>query len=124
MSSCSGVRVISKRTESTGESAQNEQRNFQQSSVTHHTRRSSLELNPLQAVLVGDIGFEDVQETAGNHATPVSGGAECGAVDAGWHLLGASADSELQELIDAWRSMPAPMRAAVVALVRAAIHTL
>ena len=124
MSSCSGVRVISKRTESTGESAQNEQRNFQQSSVTHDTRRSILELNRLQAVLVGDTGLGNMQENRGNHAVSVSGGAECGAVDAGWHLPGASADSELQELLDAWRSMPAPMRAAVVALVRAAIHTL
>ena len=69
---------------------------------------------------MGDTGFEHVQESSGNSDVFKTSGAECGADAAGWHIPVAQDDPDLKKLIDAWRSLPAPMRAAICSIVQAA----
>ena len=74
----------------------------------------------LQSETMGDTGFEHVQESSGNSDVFKTSGAECGADAAGWHIPVAQDDPDLKKLIDAWRSLPAPMRAAICSIVQAA----
>ena len=74
----------------------------------------------LQTETMGDTGFELVKETSRNSDVFKTSGAECGADTAGWHIPFAQGDPDLKKLIDAWRSLPAPMRAAICSIVQAA----
>ena len=74
----------------------------------------------LQSETMGEEGFEFVQETTGNTVISIVCNAESNVDAAGWHIPVAQDDPDLQKLIDAWRSLPAPMRAAICSIVQAA----
>ena len=74
----------------------------------------------LQSETMGEEGFEFVQETTGNTVVSNVCNAESNVDAAGWHIPVAQDDPDLQKLIDAWRSLPAPMRAAICSIVQAA----
>ena len=67
----------------------------------------------LQSETMGDTGFEHVQESSGNSEVFKTGGAECGADTAGWHIPTSHPDHDLKQLIEAWTGLPAEIRAAI-----------
>ncbi len=74
----------------------------------------------LQSETMGEEGFEYVQKTSGNTVVSNVCNAESNVDASGWHIPVAQDDPDLQKLIDAWRSLPAPMRAAICSIVQAA----
>ena len=65
---------------------------------------------------VGPEGIELYPQNPGKKGFPKIGAAESGAVDA-WEL---SNDSGLAEIVEAWQALPIPIKAGIVAMVRAA----
>jgi hypothetical protein len=60
------------------------------------------------------MGIEPCTNSPGNTALSADGGAESGAP--------TPADPDLTRLVDAWPTLPPPIRAAVLALVETALH--
>jgi len=66
---------------------------------------------------VGGAGFEHPSQNSEKTTKPDERGAECGAPTA----LSTITDPDLRHLIEAWSSLPAAVRAGVVAIVRASV---
>jgi hypothetical protein len=62
------------------------------------------------------IGLEPFSDSQGNTANPPPGSAKSGAVNAQTQPI----DPALAALIDAWPTLPEPIRAGILAMVRAA----
>ena len=63
---------------------------------------------------MGDTGFEHVQESSGDSDVFKTGGAECGANAAGWHIPIAQDDPDLKKLIEGWSALPVEIRSGIM----------
>ena len=63
---------------------------------------------------MGDTGFEFVKETTENSEGFKTGGAECGADTAGWHIPTSHPDHDLKQLIEGWSALPVEIRAGIM----------
>ena len=68
----------------------------------------------LQSETMGEEGFELVKETTGNSEVFKTGGAECGADAAGWHIPSAQDDPDLKKLIEGWSALPLEIRSGIM----------
>ena len=68
----------------------------------------------LQSETMGEEGFELVKETTGNSEVFKTGGAECGADAAGWHIPIAQDDPDLIKLISLWSALPLEIRSGIM----------
>ena len=68
----------------------------------------------LRSEKMGDTGFELVKETTGDSEVFKTGGAECGADAAGWHIPIAQDDPDLKKLIEGWSALPLEIRSGIM----------
>lgn len=71
---------------------------------------------------MGWVGFEHPQPPSGNPDGAPACGAKCGAVSsdsAGRRTSAAIADADLAVVVEAWSTLPAPLKAGILAIVRA-----
>ena len=68
----------------------------------------------LQSETMGEEGFELVKKTTGNIDVFKTGGAECGADAAGWHIPVAQDDPDLIKLIEGWSALPVEIRSGIM----------
>ena len=68
----------------------------------------------LQSETMGEEGFEFVKETTDNSEGFKTGGAECGADTAGWHIPVAQDDPDLIKLIEGWSALPVEIRSGIM----------
>ena len=82
---------------------------------TQRGRASSYEpAQPRAFISMGDTGLEDMTESSRNSDVSKSGGAECGADAAGWHLPVAQDDPDLKKLSEGWSALPVEIRAGIM----------
>ena len=79
-----------------------------------HVRELASPRVSLQIKKMGDTGFEHVQESSGDSEVFKTGGAECGANAAGWHIPVAQEDTDLKKLIEGWSALPVEIRAGIM----------
>jgi hypothetical protein len=65
---------------------------------------------------VAGAGFEPTPESSGNSRVADQSGAECGALGAQTDPI----DADLAAVVEAWATLPEPIKAGVLALVKAA----
>ena len=79
-----------------------------------HVREFAPPRVSLQIKRRGDTGFEHVQESSGDSDVFKTGGAECGADAAGWHIPVAQDDPDLIKLIEGWSALPVEIRSGIM----------
>lgn len=65
---------------------------------------------------MGDTGLATIADSPANQANPVQSGAESGAGQGGESVR---ADADLRRVVRAWPSLPAPLKAGIVAMIAA-----
>jgi hypothetical protein len=72
---------------------------------------------------MGGKGFEPPSKPSGKSTVASKGGAECGALSGDSDPATPPPDPDLTMIVTRWPSLPKPIRAGLVALVRSALDT-